>query len=414
MAGVKSCPQCNAPVAPHSHFRPWCPACSWGLETDTPEPDGFTGRTYARLGEKFGAELFETLRSSPPEALRPSMSGGKMAALILALPVHLSTVALFAFGAWCIYVDWFNWFLTALGLFFMVVAYALAPRLGKRPEHILERSEAPETYKLADEIAQKLGTPAIGLIAVDPQINASFSRFGLSRTSVLTLGSPLWLAFDGPQKAALVAHELSHQANGDLARSYWVGGAADTLAHWYAFLTQPYEEGGNIADLLVHYGCLALSVPVRLYLSALLHLFWRDSQTAEYLADHLGSRVSGTEAFIASDERLAVVQSNEDKLVRAISQFCRQPELIIPAFVQHFDEVPEAETERVRRINEREKLTLDATHPPTHYRSELLRAFPVEAQMTCTEEQNAAMSAEMAGMNKAMGLELVRLVLPAL
>ncbi|MEM7426079.1 MAG: M48 family metalloprotease [Pseudomonadota bacterium] len=415
MAGTTVCPDCAAPIAPSGSFKPWCPECGWGLELEErPGPAGLVGDTYARLGEKLGAGLFETLKASPPEALRPKLTAGKLAALALALPVHLSTIALFALGAWCIYVDWFNWFLAGLGAFLMIAAYALAPRLGSAPPHTLARSDAPETYKLVDEVASRLGTPTIDLIAVDPQINASFSRFGLKRTSVLTLGAPLWLSFDGAQKTALVAHELAHQVNGDLARSYWVGGAAATLAHWYDFLTQPYEEGGTIFELVTHYGCLALSVPVRLYLSTLLHLFWRGSQTAEYLADHLGSRVSGTAAFISSDERLAVILGNDDRLFRAIRDFYRQPENIIPAFVQSFDNVPENEMERVRQQNEREKLALDATHPPTHYRSELLRSFPAPAQVARTSEQNAAMNAEFAPLNKAMGLELVRQVLPDL
>ena len=151
-----------------------------------------------------------------------------------------------------------------------------------------------------------------------------------------------------------------------------------------------------------------------LLLNALVHLSWNSSQRAEYLADYLGSRVSGTEKFITSDERLSVLTDNADQMAESIKRHVHAPEKIIPDFVSKFETIPTREMERVRRINKAELLTLDATHPPTYYRCAMLEAFPCPAQLTLTGDQVEKLNAEVASLNKALGKELINLFLPNL
>ncbi len=409
------CQECGSELSQNEGFRSWCPSCEWNLGDESERPLEIIAGVYAKYGERFGLRLFEDLVKGPAEAMKPSIGTSKVSAALLASLVHFLTAAFFIFGVWCIYIDWLNWPLLILGGVFIVGAYALAPSLGKAPNNQLSRIDAPEIFALVDEISNALGTETVDAICLSPEINASYNRVGLKRTSVLTLGTPLWLSLDAKQKIALVAHEMAHQVNGDVARSFWVGEAINALQGWYGFLRQPYEnvrqtheEGGALVELLVHYGCLVLSWPVRFFITALIHLYWNDSQRAEYLADYLGSRVSGTQEFISLNERMSVVGQNHQKLDHAMRKHSRDPVKIIPAFALEFQDVPNEEIERVRRVNKREHLVMDSTHPPTVFRSDLLKAFPCAATVVRSPKESEQMNGEVSAWHLALGKELVR------
>jgi Zn-dependent protease with chaperone function len=107
----------------------------------------------------------------------------------------------------------------------------------------------------------------------------------------------------------------------------------------------------------------------------LVHLLWHDSQRAEYLADYLASNVSGTDAMLALLEKLHFERS----FTYTVQKVALNPgiENLFDELRQRIGAMPEHELERIRRIEELKGPRLDATHPPTVFRIELLKAHPV-------------------------------------
>lgn len=117
-------------------------------------------------------------------------------------------------------------------------------------------------------------------------------------------------AMNGQELVALIGHEMAHSVNGDPARSYIVNSAVHTLFGLYRTL----RESGLFptSDNVIYY---VLSLPFRLVIvgisfvffalaHVLVHVLWQDSQRAEYWADYLGARVSGTQASISTLRKL--------------------------------------------------------------------------------------------------------------
>lgn len=423
---TETCPKCATEITVDPGFRPWCSECGWGCEPQVEAPSGLFDRLYRRLGQRQGERLFSELKNSKEAIGKPKRTAAFLMASLLAIPVHLTTVVLLAAGLWFLIATWFHWIPALIGLALIGAAYALRPRFGRKPDaHVLSREEAPTLFELVDEVARTMDTETVDEIYVDLDINAAYGQYGIRGRSYLTLGSPLWLSLDGAEKVALIAHELAHRVNGDVTRNYWIGNAIGTLANWYSFLrpqhpvTSPRYSWHGTDDwfgesIATYYFGLLASIPVALLLGALVRLSWSSSQRAEYLADYLGSRVSGTREFISFHERSSVLGENAQDLFSATKQCTHEPEKIVPVFVAKFETIPTREMERVRRINKSELLTLDATHPPTYYRCAMLEAFPCPAQLTLTGNRVEKLNAEVASLNSALGKELINLFLPNL
>ena len=402
-----ACPECGESLPVDTGFRNWCQQCGWNREYDNSSRDSDDEGWYDKLSRRIGDDLFHKLANSTHDKLRSRITVSKLGAFLFAGVIHLITVGVFAAGIWLIYVDWFNWFLSLIGGFLILMAWALFPRPSPVSYEPISIEDAPALYATTKKVAELLQAPEINLICITPEVNAFVSRFGWKHTPYMGIGAPLWLNLNKEQKLALIAHELSHQVNNDVARGIWVGSAISSLEQWYSYLHNPYNQDANVAELIAHYLMRLISMLVLVAYYFLNFLYYRDSQKAEYLADYLGSRVSGTKSFIALNERISVIFSNASKLSYCINRHVKEPEKIIPAFVAEFDQVPETEVERVRQIDERELHSLDATHPPTHYRSELLRHFPAEAMFTISDEENQSMDKEVSAFNLKLGQELV-------
>ncbi|HSF93877.1 MAG TPA: M48 family metalloprotease [Thermohalobaculum sp.] len=402
------CPECGEPVAQALDCPTWCPACNWNLAPGPAPPQGTLATIYRDMGARLGGWLFDSLRTAAPEAMKPRLTASVALAFAVAGLVHLTTVALLVLGLWLIWVDWFNWFLGLGGLLMVTAAWALAPKPAPAPEHPLTREKAPALYRLADSVAEALGADPVDSIGLMPDINAFMGKYGWRQRSLLLIGAPLWLCLDARQKLALVAHELAHEVNGDYARSFWIVGAVNALGGWLDFLRQPYSPNASLGEILGHYMTWLLSIPIGVVYSLLIHLFWQESQRAEYLADHLGSRVSGSDAYTASDDRILLAISRADDLIWCLRRHADAPERAVPAFAARVKALPEIETERLRRASEMALTSLDATHPPSFYRVELVRAFPCAAAVEVSEEDAARLDEEVLAHCQAIGRDLVR------
>ena len=429
-----TCPECLGSLTSDPRFTIWCPSCHWNALPEssrkTIAPSGKRD-VRRRLDQTLEQRLFK--EASSGRELRPRRGGAHLAVTLLALPVHLVTVAalvgavlLVRFGAWT--AD-----LAAVAL--LAVAWLGRPRLGslKRTRKSgleLPRDAAPQLWALADSVATRLGTRAPDVILVDNQYNASYARVGWRRRVVQRLGLPLWLSLSEQERVALLAHEFGHGVNGDSRRGIWLGAALGSLSEWVR-LFQPSRggvrlRGGSIealAALLAGWSMSFLAALVELYLRLLHRLTRLDTRRAEYLADsfmvrlagdagatgllealHLGTAfetVADLTRMAARQARHAVRQGGRRRTQgaggAAVSEAEQpnQPDLWAK-LTDYVRSIPAEE--RARRVIAAEPThdAFDNTHPPTHLRLAFVRGLPAgEPAVLLDVSAAAAIDAEL-------------------
>ncbi|WP_165845821.1 M48 family metallopeptidase [Streptacidiphilus pinicola] len=388
-----------------------------------------------RLDQTLEQRLFD--EASSGRELRPRRGAGHLAAVLLALPVHLVTVAalvgavlLMRFGAWT--AD-----LAAVAL--LGVAYLGRPRLGdlartRKSGHPLSRKAAPQLWALADSVAEQLGTRAPGLILVDARYNASYARVGWRRRVVLRLGLPLWLSLTEQERVALLAHEFGHGVNGDSRRGVWLGAALGSLSEWVRLL-RPARGGVRVrggmealAALLARGLMSFLSALVELYLRLLDRATRLDSRRAEYLADSYTVRLAGGagaagllealhlrtafetvthQARMAARQARAQARGRAGGEARGQADGPQQPDLWV-GLTAYVRSIPAEE--RARRVIAAE-LThddFDTTHPPTHLRLAFVRGLPAsEPAVVLDVAASAAIDAELRPVGRSLEAALL-------
>ncbi|MFN8536659.1 MAG: M48 family metalloprotease [Thermomicrobiales bacterium] len=380
-AQTMPCPSCQAILPVNPYFATWCESCNWNIKPATPPQPGDEGvfaREYAKIGKHQAEALFKSLAAQPHTMTRNSPT--TYGALAFALLIHATTFGLVLLGLALIFRGWPNLLAAGLGAFSLAFAWSMRPRVIPFPRRILPRSQFPATYALADALSDRLGTYRVEAIVIEDHFNAALGHAGWRHLPVLYLGLPLWAILDDRERLALLAHELAHEANGDVGRGIAIGSAIEALAAWYGAISPPtgrvsweYAWGDFIAvpimktlRLIPHAGIVLLC-----------HLLWRDSQRAEYLADRLAARTAGTDATLGLLDKIQLGQSFELSLQRAA--YGRDNEGLFDALRRRIRELPAREMERIRRVQQLTDARLDRTHPPTPYRIDLLRHQSGEA-----------------------------------
>lgn len=156
----------------------------------------------------------------------------RLLALLIALVVHLLTLAFFVLGGWLVLAhldSLVGWLFGAVSL---AIGWALRPRLAGLPAdaEVLDRASAPELYGVAGRVADRVGVRRPEKVAVrDLAAETRYDRVGLRRTPVLAVGLPLWLALPPRQRVALLARAYAAAPTG---RELVVEGALGTLETW--------------------------------------------------------------------------------------------------------------------------------------------------------------------------------------
>jgi Zn-dependent protease with chaperone function len=374
-AGTTRCKQCARDVPDQPGYVTWC-ECGWNLKPlVTREPSGLLDRLYVSLGEQRGREMFETLRQVPDLRARWTLS--RLLVYGLSVAVHLGTLLVLAAGGWLTFRG--HGLVRILGLILVALAAVLRPRFGKMPEGLEPLETFPQLHRLVQRVAEAVGTTAPHGIVVNEDFNSSVKRCGLQQRKVLFLGLPLFSILTPDEKVALLGHELGHFANGDTTQGLLAGMTLQTLEQWRRVLRpdsmQQLRRFRSIAhlvsDLATHFLFRALSVIPWTLITAFSHLTWDDKQRAEYLADALGAKASGTKAFLSTLDK-----SNLGPVYQLAIQkvtINRSSANVLDELAARVAAIPARETERLRRVSEMEGSRLDATHPPTAFRIGLLR-----------------------------------------
>src|SRR5438034_377637 len=210
-----SCPKCGTELPTFAGYMTWCHACGWNvLAPDRPAPRSRVDELYEKIGSRVGDGLARSLIRS--ERLEPRLTPARLAAYGVAAFVFAGVVAMVALAVFLVVVAYYNAFVDVLAFLLLATAWLMWPRLGKVPkEGGVTRTEAPVLYRLADNVADAIGTRRVDVIVVDHGFNASWSVVGARRTHMLTLGLPLLTVLSPEQRVAIVAHEFAHGRNGD-------------------------------------------------------------------------------------------------------------------------------------------------------------------------------------------------------
>lgn len=288
-----------------------------------------------------------------------------------------------------------------LGGFGILVAIVVRPQLWRvvrKPRGIdldegcLTRAKAPALFGLLERCAGQLRAPVPDYVLLNGRFNAATRSLGLRRKKLLTLGVPLWTVLTGPERVALLGHELAHHVNRGITHGIWATTARRSLAEW-AKLFNPRETrrerlarrrlgrtGGiqTLAALLMPVALVVVFGPAFLlalgcYL-ALTRLDLRCGQRAEHLADELGARLGSSAAAISLMERLADGESVAFFLRRLKS--ARSAEDPWPALRTYIESIPDHENRRRVLVDERHGTRIDSGHPANYLRRRLLLARP--------------------------------------
>jgi Zn-dependent protease with chaperone function len=223
---------------------------------------------------------------------------------------------------------------------------------------------------------------------VTPDVNASFGRAGWRRRPVLAIGLPLWNVLTPAHKLALLGHELGHDVNQDARRSLPLATAVDALAGWQTLLRPsslhqhrpaPWTPEGALVACLEQITQLLL-VPLHALVTAIGtgadRLALRSGQSAEYRADRFAAQVAGLDAVEGLLTCLLLADLVQGALRRAA---IRGEADIWAAQRAAMAAVPADQLDRYERIGRRRLQRIDVSHPPTHYRLDLIRTLPPDA-----------------------------------
>ena len=367
----------------HPELVTWCDACDWNVVApEAPEPKTRLDRLYDAAGLRVSERLAGRLAQD--ESSERRVTASLVAAYVIAASVYAGLVVLAAAGLFAL-VYWFPNPIAWIGGLCVVLAVLMRPRLGRAPKKDrVERADTPRLFACIDAVAKALETPTADIVVVDASFNASFSIVGLKRRRVLRLGLPLVTMLTPDERIALIAHELSHGRNRDAARGIVIGGAVQTLLEQYRMLKPDDELVARYAgerwvirrqsqleglDFLFHAVMWVLSRPVALVLQLEWHLLLHEKQRAEYLADLASADVAGTEAATGLLEKLLL----ESTFRGVVQRSARERGDLFEALQAAVAAVPERERLRRHRVARLERARLDATHPPTARRIELLQ-----------------------------------------
>ena len=370
------CPNC------HKHFKTpqgcssWCEHCNWNVEATN--ADGTEPRNpWAALSRHQGEALHCRMCALPDEDLLPNGStaiNARSPSLIYL--IYMSFLcSMIALALWLLWQFWVNPIIDLIAMSMLAVAWKLRPQLTELPSATLDRQEFPALFKLVDQVSDALNAPRVAFVIVDDHFNASIYQAGKRHEVVLTIGLPLWITLSAQQRVALLAHELSHIICEDPSRS-WRYRATDTaLSAWIEMFDNKSTDGYSIIGRLFF-------APLTLMLGLLRHWMARsafvDSQIAEYRADYLAARVSGTKAIVGLLETFRFEAAMEAFLREKSSTSNSVEDPLIVQLSSFLENLPAEEDRRLLLCLLRGDAAIDASHPATRLRLAFLQSHSVE------------------------------------
>jgi Zn-dependent protease with chaperone function len=408
---MTTCPSCAADVPLDAGAVPWCERCGWNVDpSPPPAPRSPLARWWRRRSDRAAAAVHARLLAEGV-----GLSRGRLAiALLATAPVHLLTLAVAAGAVWLAVGDvvtpWLRvpGVVLAAGVLWLIVPWRGASSSDGR---VLAPDGAPATFAVVARVAEAVGARPPHTVVVVPDLyNASFGADRRGRR-VLELGLPLWNVLDDGARLALLGHELGHDVNRDVRRSVPMVLAARSLAGWSTLLDPRGVRSRAVAVYNSVSGTVNLAERVALWMLHGVHLLvlllaagmtslrGRAQQPAEHRADLVAAQVAGRDAVLRLLDSLLLADSAAFALVAARNAGSRDP---WAEQRRRFEALPARERARMERQGRLRLQRADASHPPTHYRIEIVRAFGAEqGSLDPADGALAAMDAELRGTRTA-------------
>lgn len=343
------------------------------------------------------------------ESLDPVFEFSKVWAVLLALCVHAITLGFVILGGYLVYVAVHLQGASLVGILLcgllcLAIAWYITPRNPPiKADKILSRKTYPTLYRISNRVAHQLDVRLVEGIVVTPYFNAFISKVGWKGKTYLYLGVPLWLSLNDQEKIALIAHELSHEANGDFGNSFLVGRAIQSLTKWYSALNPPIVIRGSHNFFTMIFSGIVYAVFV-----ALRWQLFNESRRAEYLADWLAAEVSGTDSMVAILTKLNFSDEFPQFVKRMMAM--RRNDHLLEKFRDYIANASPEKHESLSAERHAREALHDLTHPPLEFRIEFLNSrFVAEPKVQMTGEESAVLQRETIPIQSAVEDLLVKL-----
>ncbi|WP_156969429.1 M48 family metallopeptidase [Jeotgalibacillus campisalis] len=370
------CPVCGSRIPVISGYSSWCDQCHFNLNpANDSKKTSMMGKVYETLGRKNGEQLLYKLMKS--SAQKPFLTVKGAIAYLLAALVHGVSLSLIAASFVLLWFRNDEIFLVFTAVLLLGISWLVRPKVDQldKNDSILTREDLPEFFRLIDSITDELGVRKIEGVVLDGEFNASIGRYGWKKRVILRVGLPLYSILSEEEKTALIAHEIGHLANGDLARGFYIGTALNTLGVWYELIDpdgRDEEESGDILKIISSLMMKGLAFFPKTYYDLLLYFLYFNKQEAEYFADYTGARIAGAEPAISLLEKIEYSRLYEYSIRKTV--LSSQKMNFFECLNEEIQHLPKREKTRYKKIAELERSKVDDTHPPTHFRVNYLQS----------------------------------------
>jgi Zn-dependent protease with chaperone function len=335
-----------------------------------------------RLGHQLATRLFNDIARHQLDVRggrRPRVSPGAAAAYAAATLVHATSICFAVVGLVLLFGPGGLWTVFA-GVVMLLLAWLSIPRRAAPPSGLLDRADFPALHDMADRLSTAMQAPRPDGIAISKRFGASYRICGFRGRRYVELGLPLLAVLTPRERAAVLAHELSHGANGDPLRGQFLFGAVDAVGQWGVALRplsigssgdgMPFGPIISIIAIPFELALLALSECLLLVAGGMHLLVLRDSQRAEYLADLLAGSVTGPEHLRSALEKTYLAETIE--AVIRHHALTGATDSLLKKLKQAIDEVPASRIAVLREQSRQSGWRVDTTHPPTALRIDML------------------------------------------
>ena len=215
--------------------------------------------------------------------------------------------------------------------------------------------EQQKLYEMVSNLSQKARLPKVPQVGIynSPEVNA-FATGPSKRKSLVAVSSGLLSKMDDDEVEGVIAHEISHIANGDMVTMALVQGMVNTMVLILARLaTQVVTSRMQRRSFFMEYMIFIMFQVVLNILGSILvvNVF---SRWREYRADHGAARLSGKEKII--------------KALKKLNSLRLHP---VPNQTANYNAFKISH----QKHNQSFIQTLFSTHPPLHLRIQRLERF---------------------------------------
>lgn len=232
---------------------------------------------------------------------------------------------------------------------------------------VLQRFDAPELFRLIEQVARRLGVRA------PEQVRLSYlpccGVIELRGARAVLIGLPLLQIFTVAELRAALAHELAHLAKGDMRRSARAARFVNALAR---ALERSDHPRFTISRLWARF-CLGLAT----------RLAAPVAHGQEYRADRVSANLAGGVDAASALVKVALVQPLFREVLSHYESIALDSEENATNVYAHFhafwNRLPEGLLSRMRLTllaQPRATTQFDSTHPPLHDRFARLTSYP--------------------------------------